>query len=267
MEEQAAYPCLCCGYRTFAAAPPGTYIVCPVCLWEDLPVHIYQPEAYGVALRRAQRTFLELGAVDPRYCDAVRPPEPAEQRTADWLPIDEQIEALGVWIGQAFADVTRDDGMTLHEAAVLDGYGSDAELAAARLRDTDRHWRDVPDAAIERLWTALMFLDDKGFHYYLPAYMWWTLRHYDRSDSLSVDAPLDALTIKPWDHSETSYEEARRQRFRLLTEAQAQVVCAFLRFLVTYGHGCVNVEMAHKALDQYWGRFCHATDDIGQGSS
>ncbi len=256
MEHVPVYACPCCGYRTFSVQPPGTYIVCPICFWEDLPLHRHEPHVYAVALRRAQRAFLATGACDPRYRDAVRPPEPHEQRAADWQPLDDLIETLGQQISSAFADVTRGSGTTIHEADVLDSYGSDEELAAARQRDTERHWRDVPDAVIERLWTALSFLDSQGFHYYLPAYMWWTLRNYDTSDSASVDATIYALALRLWDHDTGSSEESHRARFQLLTEAQAQVVCRFLRFLTAYGYGQVNVKMAQRALDQYWEQFC-----------
>ncbi|MCS6814521.1 MAG: CPCC family cysteine-rich protein, partial [Cyanobacteria bacterium] len=29
------YPCPCCGYLVLSQPPPGTYLVCPICFWED----------------------------------------------------------------------------------------------------------------------------------------------------------------------------------------------------------------------------------------
>lgn len=48
-------------------------------------------------------------------------------------------------IRAAFDGVDREDGVTLHEARVLDNYGSEGERAEARDRDTDRIWEQVPD--------------------------------------------------------------------------------------------------------------------------
>lgn len=254
----SAYPCPCCGYTTLGAPPPGTYLVCPVCFWEDLPVEQSSPRGYCHALREAQRTFLATGACLAQYVHMVRPPSEDERRSPGWQTIDTLVERLDDEIRVAFADVSRADGISLHEADVLDDYGSEAALAAARQRDTDRHWQEVPDAVIAKLSSALSFLDDKGFHYYLPAYLSWTLRHYDSSASASIHSLLTDLALQPWDHSqrEQAHEATIRTRFERLTDAQAQVVCQALRFLAAYGYPCVNVKLARKALDQYWSRFC-----------
>lgn len=254
MEPLPIHACPCCGYRTFAAPPPGSYIVCPIYVWEDLPPHQHQPKPYCIALRRAQRTFLEIGVSDPRYRALVRPASAHEQRPQGWQPIDGLVETIEQQIRSAFAQVAREDGITIHEADMLDSYGSDEQLAAARQLDTERHWTEVADATIERLSSALSFLDPRGFHFYLPAYMCWTLRSYDTSDSASKDALLYDLTIRPWDHDASGVEE-RLARFRLLSTAQAQAVCRFLEFLRDNGYPCVNVELAQRALDQYWVQF------------
>ena len=98
-------------------------------------------------------------------------------------------------ICRAFAHVSRAHGVTLHEAVVIDDYGSDEERIAARALDPDRCWQDVPDHLIEAHQETLCFLDQKGFRYYLPAYMVWALRHLGASDSFSIDrinsSPLD----------------------------------------------------------------------------
>jgi hypothetical protein len=52
-------------------------------------------------------------------------------------------------IRRAFRAVSRADGVTLHEALVIDNYGSDAERSAARRPDTDCQWQDVPEHPIE----------------------------------------------------------------------------------------------------------------------
>jgi hypothetical protein len=256
-ESSARYACPCCGCRTFAAPPSGSYIVCPVCVWEDLPPLDLVRE--GISLHRAQRSFLATGAADPRYRDAARAPEPHEQRPAGWQSIDETIETLTGEIAAAFADVTREDGVTLHEADVLDGYGSDEQRAAARRLDTDRHWSEVEQTAIERHPSAANFLDAKGFRYYLPAYMSWALRNYDTTDSAAIGSLLSTLS--------TRWEKDSRpgvapipdpERCPLLTDAQAQTVCRFLRFFAAYSDSGLDVEHAQQALRQHWAQFCEA---------
>src|SRR5687768_7277152 len=83
-------------------------------------------------------------------------------------------------IESAFAGVSRNAGITLHEATVIDNYGTDEERAHARLLDNESRWEEVPSAAIEKNYTALSFLDPEGFRYYLPAYMRWALYNYKR---------------------------------------------------------------------------------------
>src|SRR5262249_23750467 len=130
-------------------------------------------------------------------------------------------------IRRAFADVSRADGVTLHEALVIDAYGSDAERSAARELDTDRRWQDVPDHLIEANDSALCFVDPKGFRYYLPAYMVWSLRNYETSDTWSHNHPIRSLTLsesggmRQWD----------LERFEVFNGEQAKVICRFLRFM------------------------------------
>lgn len=246
----AAYACPCCGSRTFGAPPPATYLVCPVCFWEDLPQDQFWPVPYCGALRRAQRTFETIGACDPQYRHAVRRAEADERPLAGWLTIDALSERLDGEIRAAFADVTRGEGITLHEADVIDDYGSDEERLAARQLDTDQHWSEVADELIERMSSALSFLDASGFHYYLPAYLSWTLRNYDSSDSPSKNSLLYGLTLRPWEDS-AHHEATARAHFGQLTAVQSQVMCRVLRFLVAYGYPCIDTKLAQSALDQY----------------
>ena len=87
----------------------------------------------------------------------------------------------------AFDGVWREDGVTLHQARVLDDYGDEEEQAAARKKDKDTRWQDVPDRWIERdLANTLPFLCPKSFRYYIPAFMIWSLKNYDRLHHLCL---------------------------------------------------------------------------------
>lgn len=88
-------------------------------------------------------------------------------------------QALIAEIERVFDGVQREDGRTLHEASAMDDYASPEELAEARQHDTETRWQDVPDVNIQRGHMSLIYLDEKGLHYYLPAYLTWYLRFVD----------------------------------------------------------------------------------------
>jgi len=90
----------------------------------------------------------------------------------------EQDELLGL-IENAFDGVERGDGLTLHQAVVVDDYGSEEEFIAAEKLDTEDRWQDVPDSDISTHTSIYCFLDPKAFRYYLPASMSWAVRHYE----------------------------------------------------------------------------------------
>ena len=66
-------------------------------------------------------------------------------------------------ITAAFDGVSREQGVTLHEATVIDDYGSLEERALARTQDTEDKWQNVPDEDIRFTDAVLSFLDPKGF--------------------------------------------------------------------------------------------------------
>ncbi|NER84275.1 MAG: hypothetical protein F6K42_33015, partial [Leptolyngbya sp. SIO1D8] len=183
------YPCPCCGYRTLPQPPPGSWEICPVCFWEDAP-KLWDCTSNQVSLRQAQRNFLSLGASEPQWSKDVRPATATEKRPSNWQTMDEQeaqrCAVLIQTITAAFSDVLREDGVSMHQARVIDDYGSPEEEAQARLLDIDTHWWEVPDAWIAEFYEILSFVDPKGFRYYIPAYMIWTLKNYDNTWSNSA---------------------------------------------------------------------------------
>jgi hypothetical protein len=71
-------------------------------------------------------------------------------------------------IRAAFAGVSREDGVSLHEAEVIDCYGGVEERAQARKLDKDQAWEQIPAADIEEFSNILSFMDPKGFRYIAP---------------------------------------------------------------------------------------------------
>lgn len=80
-------------------------------------------------------------------------------------------QALIEQITSAFADVDRQNGVTLHQAIALDNNESSDAVAAARFKDTDTHWTEIRRETLVNFESALSFLNEQGTRYYLPAFM------------------------------------------------------------------------------------------------
>lgn len=229
METQACYPCRCCGYLTLTEKPPGTYIICPICFWEDNEEMNHWSIWTGsnqVSLRQAQRNFLEFGACELEWLNDVRLPTIEDVRDPNWEPLDviAKREALLLieQIREAFIEVNLEEGITLHEARALDDY---EDTQKARMIDSHIHWLDISDSWIENFCDIFAFLDPKGFRHYIPAYMIWCLKHYEQTTSSSLDATLYVLQGK-YGH----YED----HFKILNQVQLEIIQEFLNFMETY---------------------------------
>lgn len=145
-------------------------------------------------------------------------------------------------IERAFDGVPRGQ-ITLHEADLLDRYEfTVAEQEAARSKDQESRWQDVPDEAIVDNADAMPFLDPASWRYYLPAFMSWSIRHIDEKDADPVDATIYTVA-----HTDTSYLD----RYRTLSDDQVSAVARFLRFMMIHpviAHSTVAAE----ALEFYW---------------
>lgn len=241
------YPCPCCGYMTLYEQPPGTYLVCPICFWED------RGTPYG--LSNAQRNFLEFGAVDRRWLGQVRSPTEQDRRIPNWRSLDAWAAVVKPVVIQqiekAFEGTIREDGVTLHEAAENDYWGGSFHpYPEVRSLDTDTRWQDVPDAWLDRYYSGFHYLDMKGWRYYIPAYMRYWLKCYKISDSNALGMVYTFTLSKDERH-----RERQLSYFQSLTENQSKAVCQFLRFVATFDDWDST---AQQALDAYWSRFCTA---------
>ncbi|MBX7104707.1 MAG: hypothetical protein K1X57_11540 [Gemmataceae bacterium] len=169
---------------------------------------------------------------------------------------DEVRKSLIADIEVAFADVKREDGVTIHEAEIIDRYGSDEEQQEARKLDTETRWQDVPDDVMD--WhSGFCFLDLKGFRYYLPAYMTWILknlytRKYNSGDSLIYSLVRIGDRHEEW-HCWANVPEAYRNpdcacRF---TATQRDVVRRFLEYIVLYEPDSSDENAASEALQKW----------------
>lgn len=157
-------------------------------------------------------------------------------------------DALVEAIRSAFAGVPR-GSITLHEAEVIDAYGTDAQRRAARRRDMEKSWEEVPDSAVAECPNALSHLDPEGWRYYLPAYMIWSIRHLQRG-AMIPDCTIYALAL----HDDAELRKYMKARFRLLDSAQSRATCLFLRHMAANDRH-VDGRVATQALHEFWGRF------------
>jgi hypothetical protein len=85
------YPCPCCGHIVHAQ-PPGSYLICPICYWEDDGVQLRWPDYSGGANRpsliEAQEHYARCGANSPDEVGSVRLPSPDEPVEPGWRMID-----------------------------------------------------------------------------------------------------------------------------------------------------------------------------------
>jgi hypothetical protein len=148
----------------------------------------------------------------------------------------------------AFSNVELGSGVTLHEAD-LEHAGTVAEVVAARHMDPERRWQDVSDEKLERL-CPLPFLDPEGWRFYVPAFMRWSIRFYDESDSVTSDWTIYTFSVMG------AMRDRAKRRWAMLDVAQCRAVCSYLRFMVEHGDGYVDSGEAAKALRRDWRGYC-----------
>jgi hypothetical protein len=145
-------------------------------------------------------------------------------------PYEQKKIALIEEITAAFDGVSREDGVTLHEATVLDDYGSLEERAEARKQDTEDNWQDVPEEDIRFTDAVLSFLDPKGFHYYIPAYVVWYLRNIDNEDPNYWSNTFGSVIFHLAAGFHGEVDDFYLSKFKLFTPEQAKAIAHFLVF-------------------------------------
>jgi hypothetical protein len=163
----------------------------------------------------------------------------------DLLNADELLDV----IEKAFDGVEREDGVTLHEAVVIDNYGSQEEFEKAGSYDTETRWQDVSENDLAENPQFMTFLDAKGFRYYLPAAMSWSIRHGVDSLSDSIFYYFAVLpTVAPRDNGRGLGEAFDIDGFiaeHSFTPDQVRAIYKFLCFMaIEADHGMNEDEYA-----------------------
>jgi hypothetical protein len=145
-------------------------------------------------------------------------------------------------IASAFANVELGNGVTLHQARAMDDYESEAQQLFVRSNDTEPYWCEIPDDKLKHFHDVLVFMDDEGWVFYIPAFMTWILRH--------LDDPTDEHSGLDWSAILSLTDPGAR--VSLLNEDQSKCVCRFLRYLDSL---CPDIDLK-RGLELYWGWFC-----------
>jgi Cysteine-rich CPCC len=236
------HACPCCGFHTLAAR--FAWETCPVCFWQDT----VDGAENDVPLDVAQDTFARVGACNEMWVNDVRAAVPGEERASDWQTVrvrrvGEQRRLVAL-LETAFGDVRRDGGVTLHQMDVLDGYGTAEAMAAAEREDPEQRFQDIDDDKLTdyRLCQSLVFLDAKGFRFYIAAFLSLMVRSWGAYGYSGLWFALSAS------------EYCRERHYALLSAAQCQCIAEVLAKTVDLG-GADEVHEASKALRAHWQQY------------
>ena len=150
-------------------------------------------------------------------------------------------------IEAAFDSVSRDGGVSLHQADAIDDYASGTEQEEARKIDRDSRWQDVPDDQIAAHCDALSFLDAIGFRYYIPAFMVWMLKDPARMDLNTSASTVFALTQPVCKNP----ADEKYKKYSQFTDQQRSAIGHFLEHLCELGFEDPDSRPMKRSL-RYW---------------
>ncbi len=148
----------------------------------------------------------------------------------------------------AFKDVSLDGGVSLDQTVVMDDYGRGVtaeEFAALPLKEITNDWSAIPDSVLDEA-ECLAFLDDKGFKYYIPAFMIRLLSNYDACSMMTIGT-IHRL------YPDSEYIE---ERYALLNAKQRKAIALYVQSLPTLvdlDHG--DATIINRAFVKYWSRY------------
>ena len=138
--------------------------------------------------------------------------------TADEQELIDKIRA-------AFAGVKLEDGISLNMTEYNDSGGCMPEFKEKASDDERVDWQAIPDKTLEQFTVTFSFTDLKGFRFYIPAYMIWTIRNHKTSDSIIGCFAIYAIDPFRYLFKTISF-------LRWFTADQVEAMAAFLQYAV-----------------------------------
>lgn len=143
-------------------------------------------------------------------------------------------------IRDAFQDVRLEDGISLNMTEYHDSYGCATHFLETAKDDERMDWQAIPDETLESFTVTFCFTDLKGFRFYLPAYMIWTIRNHKKSNCIIGDFTIYAI--------DPNYHQFQATPFLdFFSEQQVEAMVAFLRFCTDTG-GYTDEQVAANNL-------------------
>lgn len=164
---------------------------------------------------------------------------------------EERLNKLIAEITAAFDGVSREDGVTLHEAKAIDDWKPFEEAQAARQLDTEQRWQDVPEEDLLTSDSPLPFFDPKGFRYYLPAFMLCGLKDWENDSSGILHSCGYNLLHEPQKSLRQSEPASIVAKYSF-TDAQCKAIACFLRFVVGKDDEYTRVERPTLQAVEKW---------------
>ncbi len=155
---------------------------------------------------------------------------------------DSKEAGLIALIEDGFSGVSLEDGISLNMTEYHDSGGCAPEYAKRAEGDERGDWRSIANETIENFTVTFSFTDLKGFRFYIPAYMIWTLRNHGISDSIVADNTIYAIDPEHYLFRDNGFES-------WFTEKQINAMLQFLEYCIEESDS-LDGEVARKNLDK-----------------
>ncbi len=149
--------------------------------------------------------------------------------------------------------MTLDGGISLEQANVIDNYGrgvTSEEFKALPENEITDDWRTIPDTTLDGA-ENIAHLDEKGYRYYIPAFMLRLLNSYDPGSMMTIGT-LSSLYPKT-DSQTYCYSCLTGQQLRAI----AEYVKALPSFVELWGEDKRIVERAYR---NYWSKYVESNE-------
>jgi hypothetical protein len=157
------------------------------------------------------------------------------------MPMTQEVW-LSRYIAAAFSDVSLEDGIDIYAAESLDDYGNPEE--DQRSLTVDRQdWRSVPHEELFPRFSAITFLDAKGFRFYTPAIMTALLLPHDPGECLSSWFLFNLKITKDGAIKGMQFNE-------LFSQRQRAALIRFLKYVIYNRPKIFNADDAVRRLSE-----------------